>query len=376
MALRLLEGANELLADDLALLLRLAHALERGEEVLGSIHGDELDAGGLDEVMLDLLGLALTQQTVVHEHAGQLVADGLVHQRGGDGGVDAAGQAADHLCVADLFTDLRHLIIDDAGSVPIGTKAGAFMQEGFDELLAHRRVLDLRMPLHAVQFACRILHGGHRCAFGVRKHFEAFRGLFHGDAMAHPCVLLGGGACEQAFCVIDYGIGLAVFAQSCLVDVTAELVGHHLEAVADAKHRNAGIEHLRVDGGGAGLEYGSRATGQDDGLRVLGEHLVGRHGMRYKLRIDIRFAYAAGDELCVLGSEINYEHRAFCHWLSPLNLWVADWISSYSRGGCALAGRSAHPYTSCIRLRTAIRCVLTYACCIHMPARHTGKQYL
>ncbi|BAQ96606.1 hypothetical protein BIFANG_03101 [Bifidobacterium angulatum DSM 20098 = JCM 7096] len=41
-----------------------------------------------------------------------------------------------------------------------------------------------------------------------------------------------------------------------------------------------------------------------------------------------------------------------------------------------MAGRSAHPYTSCIRLRIAIRCVLTYACRIHMPAQHTGKQYL
>ena len=42
--------------------------------------------------------------------------------------------------------------------------------------------------------------------------------------------------------------------------------------------------------------------------------------MRYQLRIDVCLAYAAGDELCVLGSEINYEHRAFCHWLSPLIL--------------------------------------------------------
>ncbi len=90
LALRLFERADELLADDLALLLRLAHALERGEEVLGSVHRDELDAGGLDEIMLDLLGLALAQQAMVHEHAGELFADGLVHQRGGHGGVDAA----------------------------------------------------------------------------------------------------------------------------------------------------------------------------------------------------------------------------------------------------------------------------------------------
>ena len=97
LTLRLLKSADELLSDDLALLLRLAHALQRGEEVFGGVHGDELDAGGLDEIMFDLLGLALAQQTVVHEHAGELLADGLMHQSRRDGGVDAAGQAANHL---------------------------------------------------------------------------------------------------------------------------------------------------------------------------------------------------------------------------------------------------------------------------------------
>jgi hypothetical protein len=33
-----------------------------------------VDAGGGDEVLLDLLSLALAQQTVVDEHAGELVA--------------------------------------------------------------------------------------------------------------------------------------------------------------------------------------------------------------------------------------------------------------------------------------------------------------
>ena len=65
LTLRLLKSANELLADDLALLLRLAHALQRGEEVFGGVHGDELDAGGLDEIMLDLLGRPWSTNTQV-----------------------------------------------------------------------------------------------------------------------------------------------------------------------------------------------------------------------------------------------------------------------------------------------------------------------
>ena len=66
--------ADEFFADDLALRLRIGDALECIEEILGGIDGDELDAGRRDEIMFDLLGLALAQQTVVHEHAGELLA--------------------------------------------------------------------------------------------------------------------------------------------------------------------------------------------------------------------------------------------------------------------------------------------------------------
>ena len=50
----------------------------------------EVDAGGLDVVLLDLLGLALAEQPVVDEHRGQLVADGALHECRRHGGVDAA----------------------------------------------------------------------------------------------------------------------------------------------------------------------------------------------------------------------------------------------------------------------------------------------
>ena len=184
--------------------LRLGDALQRLQEVVGRIHGDELDTGGGHEVVLDLLDLTLTQQTVIHEHAGELVADGLVHQGGGHGGVYTAGQAADHLGVAHLGADLGHLVLDDAGGVPIRAKAGALMQEGLDELLPHRRVLDLRMPLHTVQLARGILHGGHRRALGVRKHLEALGCGLHGHAMAHPHALIRRGAVQQTLGLVDH----------------------------------------------------------------------------------------------------------------------------------------------------------------------------
>ncbi len=79
----------------------------------------QLDAGRGDEVALDLLGLALAQQAVVDEDAGEPVADRALHERRGDRGVDAAGQAADRparspICVADPLD----LLLDDVDHRP------------------------------------------------------------------------------------------------------------------------------------------------------------------------------------------------------------------------------------------------------------------
>ncbi len=48
------------------------------------------------EGALHLLGLALPQESVVHEDAGQPIADGAVDEHRGHGGVHAAREAADH----------------------------------------------------------------------------------------------------------------------------------------------------------------------------------------------------------------------------------------------------------------------------------------
>ena len=187
--------------------------------------------------MLDLLDFALAQQAVVHEHAGELVADGLVYQSGGHGGINAAGQAADHLGVADLLADLLDLILDNRGGIPVVGQRGATVQEVFDKLLAKRGVLDFRVPLHTIELAGFVRHGGHGRAFGVGQHFEAGRGLFdrHARWLIHVVCSAGESAKMPAASsmvaeVLPYSPSVG------LIHLAAELIGHDLEAVADTKH--------------------------------------------------------------------------------------------------------------------------------------------
>jgi hypothetical protein len=108
-----------------------------------------LTPGRGHEVAFDLLGLALAEQAVVDEHAGELVADGALHERGGDGGVDPAGQPADDPAVADLGPDRGDLLLDDVGHRPGRSDPGELVEEVLEHGLAVLAVQHLRVELHA-----------------------------------------------------------------------------------------------------------------------------------------------------------------------------------------------------------------------------------
>ena len=80
----LLEHADELLADHLALGLGLDHALQLGQEALLGVNRHERDLEGVAEGADHLLALVLAHQAVIDEHARQAVADGAVDEQRGD----------------------------------------------------------------------------------------------------------------------------------------------------------------------------------------------------------------------------------------------------------------------------------------------------
>ena len=113
------EYLDELAADDLALAFGLVDAGELREEAVGGIDVHERHLERAAEELADAFRLVLAEQAVVHEDAGELVADGLEDERGGHGGIDAAGEAEDHVRGTDGLADFRHGAFDEVGHGPV-----------------------------------------------------------------------------------------------------------------------------------------------------------------------------------------------------------------------------------------------------------------
>ena len=166
----LLEDADELVADDPALLLRVDDAGEAGEEPLAGIDHHQVHAQVLLERRPQELRFALAHQPVVDVDAGQPVADGAMHERRGDRRVDPAGQGADDLAVRadrarvriDAIADLGDGRVDEVGGRPARRHAGEPDDEVAQHVAAVRRVGDLRVELDAVQVAGRVGEAGVR----------------------------------------------------------------------------------------------------------------------------------------------------------------------------------------------------------------------
>ena len=144
-----------------------------------------LDARRRHEVLLDLLGLALAQQPVVDEYAGQPVTDGALDERGRDRGVHAAGQARDRPAAADLLPDPRGLLLDDVHHRPGGPAPGR-LEQAAQDLGPCSVCSDLRVELDTVQPARGRLDRGGGRRLGARGDREPGRRGGGRVAVRHP----------------------------------------------------------------------------------------------------------------------------------------------------------------------------------------------
>ena len=99
-----------------------------------------------------------------------------------------------------------------------------------------------------------------------------------------------------------------VFTGLCPADFPTERLAGSLHSVADAEHRNAECEQTGITPGGIGLVDAGRPTGQNDAFGGNFSHPFRGNVVPDDLAVDMLFADAAGNQLGVLGAEVEHKH--------------------------------------------------------------------
>ena len=316
-----LEHTDELLADDFPLALRLGDACQLAEVALASIHADEVDikAVGITRAKdgTDFLFLVLAQQAVVHKDAGQLLADGLGQHGSQHGGIDTAGQGAEHFSAADLLPQSLHIVLHKRVHLPVADAAADIVHKVAEHLLALSGVEHLRVELDSIQALGLVFRSCHRAVDGVRRDLEVRSCLLNVVVVAHPA---DGGRLhvrKHLAAVVYKDFRLAVLTLRSAADMAAQQMHHELAAVADSQHRHAPGEDLGVDGGRILQIHAVGSARKDDALGILGLDggKVGLIGIDFT--VDIVLADTARDQLIVLAAKVQHDHGFMLHECSP-----------------------------------------------------------
>ena len=127
--------------------------------------------------------------------------------------------------------------------------------------------------------------------------------------MAHPDGLLTRHVLEQPVRLGDRHGRRAVLAVGRRQHLAAELVGHQLDAVADAQDGDAGAPQPRIDARRVRVVDAGRPTREDDAAGVAAQDLGQRRVVRQELGVDLHLAHAPGDELGRLAAEVQDHDR-------------------------------------------------------------------
>ena len=171
-------------------------------------------------------------------------------------------------------------------------------------------MVDLGVELHPVEVAGDVLDGADRGVGGAGDDLETGGDARHVVAVAHP---------HRAFAVdeeaVEEGPGHALGLQLGMAELAlagrhhhaAEVAGQELHAVADAEDRHAELEELLGNGRGARLVDRLGPAGEDDPLGREGLDRRQLHVEGMQLAVDVGLAHPPGDQLGVLGAEIENE---------------------------------------------------------------------
>ena len=214
---------------------------------------------------------------------------------------------------ADPVADSRGRLVGERGHRPVAAAAADPDGEIGEDARAVLGVRDLGVKQQGVEAARGIGHACDRCVGAGGDDGEPRRRRVHHVAVAGPHPYLARNAVEQAARLPHRHRGVSVLAFRSMTDVAAEGGGHRLHAVADAEHRNTAREDRGIAPRRAGIRQARRPTRQDDAGRAAGPDGLPGGAERHDLRIDGQLAKTTGDELRVLGAEIENQNGLMGH---------------------------------------------------------------
>lgn len=194
-----------------------------------------------------------------------------------------------------------------------------------------------RVELHAVVAADVVVHASDRAAWGAGQNVEVARHLGDLVTVAHPHVQAQHAvvvnvvfdAVEQAALADNVHAGITELTQVGTFYLAAHLLGHGLHAVANTQHRHIQVKHGLRSARAVGFVDRLGAAGKDDAARVEFADRFIVHVERVQFAVHADFAHAAGDQLGVLGTEIEDQDAV------SVNVEGHDSISSVEIGNDA-----------------------------------------
>ena len=183
------------------------------------------------------------------------------------------------------------------------------VEEALEEVAAPLGVDHLGVELHAVDGPLGVVEGGHRGVVTGGRGHEPRRDGGDGVGVAHPHLGVGRPVHEQRGTGGDGQGRPAVLAPTGARHLAGQLPGEQLGPVADAQDGDPGVIDGRVDRWRGRLVDGLRAAREDDPLRSVGQQVLGRGRVGHDLGVDVGLTDPAGDQLRVLGAEVDDQDR-------------------------------------------------------------------
>ena len=205
----------------------------------------------------DLFAFVFAEETIIDEDADESVAYGFVEQGGGNGGIDATGEATDDpgfafgyavasSAVIDLFLDLFDGIGDEVAHFPVASAGADIVEEIFQDNRAFGGVRNLRVELDAEEFLFFVFYDGEGAGFCGGELDEVVVGVLDLVAVAFPDGCGIGEVREEARFIGDGEICPSVFPVFCGDDFCAEDGAAKMHAVADSEDGDAEVEDFLV----------------------------------------------------------------------------------------------------------------------------------